>query len=86
MQYYFISFYMMFQFYRSFPRPPEVSEEDVDLLVRKYRDPDRKGLLNYLNLHHDMVAIAAQIRSDETLHPRPATTNISDMLPAQARI
>ena len=29
----------------------------MDLLVRKYRDPDRPGLINYMNLSNDLVAI-----------------------------
>lgn len=69
------------QFYRSFPRPPEVTEEHVDLLVKKYRDPDRPGLLNYLNLHHDLVAIAERmIIEDATSLTRP--TDISSFLSA----
>lgn len=69
------------QFYRSFPRPPEVTEEDVDILVRKYRDPDRAGLLNYLNLHHDLVAIG-QLLSQEETTCLPDNVNVSDYLPA----
>jgi len=67
------------QFYRSFPRPPDVTEEDVALLVQKYRDPERAGLLNYLNLHHDMVAIQMRMKDEET-SPLPHPTNASDFL------
>ena len=45
------------QFYRTFPRPKEVREFEMDLLVRKYRDPDRPGLINYMNLSNDLIAI-----------------------------
>ncbi|KAK3583614.1 hypothetical protein CHS0354_039437 [Potamilus streckersoni] len=55
------------QFYRSFPGPPDVNEADMHLLVMKYRDPDRPGLLNYLNLHHDIVAIGQQTAQDKEL-------------------
>ena len=48
------------QFFRSFPCPPEVTEQDVDLIVSKYTDPDRPGLLNYLNLHHDITALGEE--------------------------
>ncbi|XP_064617922.1 uncharacterized protein LOC135482031 [Liolophura sinensis] len=46
------------QFYRSFPGPPDVTERDMYLLVTKYRDPENDGLVNYLNLHHDVMAIS----------------------------
>lgn len=55
------------QFYRSFPGPPDVSEEEMNILVLKYRDPDRPGLLNYLNLHHDIVAISQQVAVEKGL-------------------
>ncbi|XP_060063466.1 uncharacterized protein LOC132543930 [Ylistrum balloti] len=49
------------QFYRSFPGPPDVNDNEMSMLVMKYRDPDKPGLLNYLNLHHDIVAIGQQL-------------------------
>ena len=73
------------QFYRSFPRPPEVEEKDVDLLVRKYRDPERAGLLNYLNLHHDIVAIGQRLAQDD-LTSLTQVTNASDYLAPMVRI
>ena len=57
------------QFYRSFPGPPDVSEDEIALLVNKYRDPFKAGLLNYLNLHHDIVAINDQIVKQKQLTP-----------------
>ncbi|XP_052771578.1 uncharacterized protein LOC128211160 [Mya arenaria] len=61
------------QFYRSFPGPPDVNEADMNLLVQKYRDPDRPGLLNYLNLHHDIVAIGGQVAKEKELIEAPNT-------------
>ncbi|KAL4239473.1 hypothetical protein ACF0H5_000288 [Mactra antiquata] len=61
------------QFYRSFPGPPDVSEADMTLLVRKYRDPLKTGLLNYLNLHHDIVAIGEQFAKEKELIESPNT-------------
>ena len=45
----------------------------MHLLVMKYRDPDRPGLLNYLNLHHDIVAIGQQAAKDKELIVAPQT-------------
>lgn len=61
------------QFYRNFPGPPDVTEGDMYLLVLKYRDPDRPGLLNYLNLHHDIVALGQQVAKDKELLITPQT-------------
>ena len=33
-------------------------------MVCKYRDPDRPGLLNYLNLHHDIETLAQRVEPD----------------------
>ena len=49
------------------------------LLVEKYRDPDRPGLLNYLNLHHDMVALGEQMARQDVILPRK--NEITDYLP-----
>lgn len=67
------------QFYRSFPRPPDVAEEDISLLVSKYRDPERAGLLNYLNLHHDLEAVRMLMKEEERA-PLPAQTPASAFL------
>jgi len=61
------------QFFRSFPGPPDVTEADMTLLVQKYQDPDKPGLLNYLNLHHDIVAIGGQMAKDRELIEAPYT-------------
>ena len=45
----------------------------MHLLTMKYRDPDRPGLLNYLNLHHDIVAIGQQSAKDKELIVAPQT-------------
>lgn len=74
-----LTFYT-FQFYRSFPGPPEVTEKEMHLLVTKYGDPDKAGLLNYLNLHHDITAIGQHVsRVDDVLIP---TDTRVDFVPA----
>lgn len=45
----------------------------MTLLVQKYRDPDRPGLLNYLNLHHDIVAIGEHMAKEKELIESPNT-------------
>ncbi|XP_033106808.1 uncharacterized protein LOC117108769 [Anneissia japonica] len=64
------------QFYRSFPRPPGLDENDLRLLARRYLDPDKPSLCNYLNLHHDLEKI--QEKSEDHLFdaPPPASYNI----------
>nr|XP_054773761.1 uncharacterized protein LOC129281858 [Lytechinus pictus] len=42
------------QFFRSFPYPPGISEDDVKLLAKGYRDPTKEGICNYLNFHNDV--------------------------------
>ncbi|KXJ27651.1 hypothetical protein AC249_AIPGENE16872 [Exaiptasia diaphana] len=42
------------QFYRSFPGPPDITDGEVKLLGKKYRDPARPGLCNYYNFHFDI--------------------------------
>ncbi|KAL5019414.1 hypothetical protein ScPMuIL_005136 [Solemya velum] len=70
------------QFYRSFPGPPEVTEEEMHLLVTKYGDPDKPGLLNYLNLHHDITAIGQHVSiAEDVLIP---TETRVDHIPAIA--
>ncbi|KAK2184430.1 hypothetical protein NP493_266g02009 [Ridgeia piscesae] len=70
------------QFYRSFPKPPGVTDEDVFLLVLKYRDPDKPGLVNYLNIHHDLLAVS-QRDSDIAKSAFPHYKNVTDYLPTQ---
>lgn len=45
------------QFYRNYPGPPDVTAAEMELLVRKYQDPENEGLVNYMNLHHDLLAV-----------------------------
>lgn len=66
------------QFYRSFPGPPDVNDHEMFLLVMKYRDPEEPGLMVYLNLHHDLVAIAQKIALQDT--SLQDVTNITDYL------
>ena len=49
--------------------PAGTDEADVELMVRKYRDPERKGLLNYRNLHDDIVAISLVMAGEGSLAP-----------------
>lgn len=42
------------QFFRSFPYPPGINEDDVKLLAKRYRDPSKEGICNYLNFHNDV--------------------------------
>lgn len=37
--------------------PADVDEEDMKTLIEKYNVPDNPGLVNYLNLHHDILAV-----------------------------
>ena len=45
------------QFYRNYPGPPDVTAAELELLVRKYQDPENEGLVNYMNLHNDLLAV-----------------------------
>ena len=67
--------------------PAGFDEAEVELMVRKYRDPERKGLVNYRNLHHDIVALSDIMvkegalvmpdRCDVTDYLTPAVSNSS---------
>jgi hypothetical protein len=50
------------QFYRAFVRP-KLTEADMTLLRDKYSDPEKAGLINYLNFVRDLDAIS---RTDKT--------------------
>lgn len=63
------------QFYRNYPGPPDVTAAEMELLVRKYRDPENEGLVNYMNLHHDLLAV----RDDEA----PMTASEASQLGAR---
>ena len=51
------------------------------LVVEKYRDPARPGMMNYLNLHHDIVAVTDFV-TNEMLVPSIPQSNI-DYVPLQ---
>jgi len=53
------------QFYRAFPGPPDVNEEEITRLVKKYGDPEEPGLIVYLNLHHDLVAVGDNLAAEQ---------------------
>ncbi|XP_071953709.1 uncharacterized protein [Antedon mediterranea] len=53
------------QFYRSFPRPPGLEESSLGLLARRYLDPAKPSMCNYLNLHHDLEKV--QDQTEDTL-------------------
>ena len=59
--------------------PTGLHEEEVELMVRKYRDPERKGLVNYRNLHEDIVAISNLMVQEGSLAPQE-TSDASDYL------
>ena len=44
-------------FFRNFPGPPELTEEEMNLLLRKYADPHHTGQVTYLNMHFDVLAL-----------------------------
>ena len=54
----------------------------MELLVRKYSDPQRNGLMNYLNLHNDLEAID-QVITEESSTTLPSVPNVSNFLPPQ---
>jgi hypothetical protein len=58
---------VVFQFYRSFPKLPEATDDDIALLVDKYRDPNRAELVNYLNLANDIDAIGSVMDAENKL-------------------
>ncbi|RUS91000.1 hypothetical protein EGW08_001217, partial [Elysia chlorotica] len=55
------------QFYRNFPGPIDIDEEDMKTLVEKYNDPSNAGLVNYLNLHHDVVAVHKFVQAEKNV-------------------
>jgi len=64
------------QFYRNFPGPTDVEEEDMKLLVEKYNDPQNPGLVNYLNLHHDVLAVHKHVLKEKEPANWNAETNV----------
>ncbi|KAK7507459.1 hypothetical protein BaRGS_00001394 [Batillaria attramentaria] len=63
------------QFYRNFPGPADVNEEEMKLLQEKYKDPARPGLMNYLNLHHDVLAVTDFLAAEKKM-PGITQTNV----------
>jgi len=61
-----------------------VDEEDVALIVQKYRDPDRPGLVNYINLSNDLDAVNDILESEKTTQS-DVVRDMSDYLPHQMR-
>ena len=57
------------------PKLPETTDEDIALLVDKYRDPDRAGMLNYLNLANDIDVIGESMDNEKKV----AVNNIRDI-------
>ncbi|KAK7002739.1 hypothetical protein BgiMline_004147 [Biomphalaria glabrata] len=53
------------QFYRNFPGPVDIDDEDIKVLVEKYNDPKSPGLINYLNLHHDVLAVHKYVEQEK---------------------
>ncbi|XP_071808477.1 uncharacterized protein [Asterias amurensis] len=58
------------QFARSFPRPPGLEDEEVELLKKSYLDPNTPNLCNYLNFHNDVEAAKAGLE-DDLFNPLP---------------
>lgn len=48
------------QFYRSFPHPSDINADDTTKLVKRYADPTRPGMVNYVNMHRDIEALEAE--------------------------
>ncbi|XP_072165025.1 uncharacterized protein [Diadema setosum] len=64
------------QFFRSFPYPPGVTEQDVQLLAKRYRDPHKEGICNYLNFHNDVERAKGDLEEKLFEGKPPATYNI----------
>lgn len=52
-------------------------------LVKKYGDPSEPGLVVYLNLHHDLVAVGDNMAAEQL--NLNATAPQSDYVPAKVR-
>ncbi|XP_002741846.1 uncharacterized protein LOC100373451 [Saccoglossus kowalevskii] len=62
------------QFYRSFPGPPDVTEQEMRILASKYLDPSKASLCNYLNFHNDVEALKSQMVEDFEYQTSPPST------------
>ena len=56
------------------------------MLVLKYRDPDEPGLINYLNLHHDLLALAQRDAESAKLGGFPNFKSATEYLPTQVGV
>jgi len=72
------------QFYRALPKPLSVVEEDIALLVQKYRDPERPGLVNYMNLANDLDALG-EVMDSEKRTQFEMVRDMGDYLPHSMR-
>ncbi len=74
----------LLQFYRSFTAaaPPGMAEEDIDLIVRRYSDPAKKGLVNYRALHEDLADLTRHLHREGATRRDPA----ADYLPPEASV
>lgn len=71
------------QFYRNFPGPPNVSIEEMRLLIQRYNDPTRAGLINYLNLNLALETLKdGAEKSLAELYKKPDLTEYLTKLPA----
>ncbi|XP_070544504.1 uncharacterized protein [Ptychodera flava] len=59
------------QFYRSFPGPPDVTDDEMHVLALKYLDPSKASLCNYLNFHNDVEAIKETLQEILEYPPSP---------------
>jgi hypothetical protein len=63
------------QFYRAFIGP-KLTEAEMTLLRDKYSDPEKPGLINYLNFVQDLNTFS---RTNETMFPTTDTNNIEQI-------
>ncbi|XP_011673543.2 uncharacterized protein LOC594672 [Strongylocentrotus purpuratus] len=74
------------QFFRSFPYPPGINEEDVKLLAKRYRDPSKEGICNYLNFHNDVEKAKEGMVEKLFEGKPPATYNIPKEIEADGEL
>ena len=66
------------------PKPPEITDDDIHLLIRKYRDPSRPGLFNYINFDNDIEALRDEIQKKSSVS-MPYLPNYATSLPPVVR-
>ena len=70
-------YFLLKQFHRSFPGPPEISENDISLLAERYYDPTTR-LYNYLRLNSDIKCLCErQGLNTIPLIPKPPSPTVS---------